>query len=93
MTLKRINNKHKPEKFVSLFLDEIKLMVLAALTRMWVKVGTQEEIRTDDNHEKCVGLSAIDHVSCKTHYRMAKDFNGREFLLFIEQLQRQYFNS
>ena len=67
-------------------------MVLATLTRMWVKVGTQGEIRTDDNHDRCVGLSAIDFVSCKTHYRMAKDSNGREFLLFIEQLQRQYSN-
>jgi len=57
---------------------------------MWVKVGTQGEIRTDDNHDKCYGYTAIDYVSCKTHYRMAEDFNGREFLLFIEQLQRQY---
>ncbi len=74
-------------------------MVLATLTRMWVKVGTQRlttwwstrgEIRTDDNHDKCYGYTAIDYVSCKTHYRMAEDFNGREFLLFIEQLQRQY---
>ena len=31
------------------FLDEIKLMVLATLTRMWVKVGTQGEIRTKDS--------------------------------------------
>ena len=67
-------------------------MVLATLTRMWVKVGTQGEIRTDDNHDKCYGYTAIDYVSCKTHYRMAKDFNGHEFLLFIEQLQRQYSN-
>jgi len=59
---------------------------------MWVKVGTQGEIRTDDNHEKCYGYTAIDYVSCKTHYRMAKDLFGREFLLFIEQLQRQYSN-
>ncbi len=85
-------------------------MLLATLTRMWVKVGTQRlttrwstpgEIRTDDNHEKCYGYTAIDYVSCpdgigiqsnKTHYRMAKDLFGREFLLFIKQLQRQYSN-
>ena len=59
---------------------------------MWVKIGTQAEIQTDDNHEKCYGYTAIDFVSCKTHYRIAKDFNGREFLVFIEQLQRQYSN-
>ena len=90
MTLRPINNKQKREKFASLFLDEIKLALLATITRMWVKIGTQAEIITDDNHEKCYGYTAIDSVSCKTHYRMAKDFNGREFLLFIEQLKRQY---
>jgi len=87
-----INKKAQAGEIRLFFLDEIKLMVLATLTRMWVKVGTQGEIRTDDNHEKCVGLSAIDSVSCKTHYRMAKDLLGHEFLLFIEQLQRQYSN-
>jgi len=67
-------------------------MVLATLTRMWVKVGTQGEIRTDDNHDRCYGYTAIDFVSCKTHYRLAADFNGHEFKVFMQQLQRQYPN-
>ena len=71
-------------------LDEIKLMVLATLTRMWVKVGTQAQIRTDDNHDKCYGYTAIDWVDCKTHYRIAEDFNGLEFKTFIDQLTGQY---
>ena len=66
---------------------------------MWVKIGTQAEIQTDDNHEKCYGYTAIDWVSCpdgigiqsnKTHYRIAIDFNGQEFKSFIQQLTRQY---
>ena len=72
------------------FLDEIKLALLATITRMWVKIGTQAEIQTDDNHEKCYGYTAIDWVSCKTHYRIAIDFNGQEFKSFIQQLTRQY---
>lgn len=72
------------------FLDEIRLTLLATLTRMWVKIGTQGEIRTDDNHDKCVGYTAIDWVSCKTHYRMGFDFNGVEFRRFIAHLQQQY---
>ena len=65
-------------------------MVLATLTRMWVKIGTQRQIQTDDNHDRCYGYTAIDWVSLKTHYRIAKDFNGREFKSFIEQLTGQY---
>jgi len=57
---------------------------------MWVKIGTQGEIVTDDNHQRCYGYTAIDFVSCKTHYRIAEDFNGHEFKTFIDQLIRQY---
>lgn len=59
---------------------------------MWVKVGTQAEIDTDDNHDKCYGYAAIDWVACKTHYRIAIDFNGSEFQAFIDQLTGQYPN-
>jgi hypothetical protein len=59
---------------------------------MGVKVGNQAQIPTEDNPDKCVGLSAIDWVTCKTHYRIAADFNGTQFQGFIDQLTRQYPN-
>jgi len=65
MTLRPINNKQKREKFASLFLDEIKLALLATITRMWVKIGTQAEIITDDNHEKCYGYTAMTRFPAK----------------------------
>ena len=66
--------------------------MLATLTRMWVKTGTQEQIQTDDNHDKCYGYTAIDFVTCKPHYRIAADFNSKEFKTFIDQLKGQYPN-
>lgn len=66
--------------------------MLATFTQMWVKVGTQAEIDTDDNHDKCYGYTAINFVECKTHYRIATDFNGGEFQTFIDQLTAQYPN-
>ena len=59
---------------------------------MWSKIGTQEQVQTDDNHERCWGYTAIDWVSCKTHYRLAIDFNSSEFNAFIDQISRQYPN-
>ena len=73
-------------------LDEIKLTLLATITRMWSKTGIQPQIQTDDNHEKCYGYTAIDWASCKTHYRIAKDFNAVEFDAFIDQIVKQYPN-
>ena len=71
-------------------LDEIKLTLLATITRMWSKTGIQSQIRTDDNHDRCYGYTAIDWVSCKTHYRISTDFNATEFEAFISQIVKQY---
>jgi len=72
------------------YCDEIKLMMFATLTRMWVKTGSQAEILTDDNHDTCYGYTAFDWVTKKIHFRMSCDLSSKEFKKFVKQLTEQY---
>jgi transposase len=90
--LERYKQRAETGEIRLFFVDEIKFILLATLTRMWVKRGTQAHIPMEDNHDSAYAFCGIDWMSLKTHYRIADALNGKNFKAFIAHTRKQYPN-